>query len=317
MKFTKIVGNPPYQKPNTNQKDDNLWTTFLKNSLDKLENGGYLVFITPASWASLGSNIEKPGSKIFKTCFKPYSVEDVDFTVDTYFDVASTFSAYVMQNKPYENNARTIIRTSSGEYTVDFKEVVCIPLRHHEEEFIAIIKRFLTQHDHYNWIANDPYPIARTSMPDKIKKGDYSNKFNLITHAFRCYHTNSERNGNCIYYSNYENLFHTDWKYVTSYSGTWNGMVTNACSLTDASLCILTDTEAEANSIKSVMLSEPINFLMTKVYNWSGYYSKVFIRSIPKFAINKIWTDDEVYAELFSEDEIKLIKSYIKKRKKR
>ena len=155
-------------------------------------------------------------------------------------------------------------------------------------------------------VSEDPYPTQRTSMKKKIAKGDYSDT-QSPSHPFRTYHTNAQDK----LYSNYKNTFHTQWKAVFSYSGTWKVEVTNDCSLGDAGMCVLCDNEEEALSVQSVLASDPIKFLIDKVYRWSGYYSGSFIRSIPKLPTNKIYTVEEVYSLMFTEEQTALIKKLI------
>jgi hypothetical protein len=303
MKFELVIGNPPYQKSGTNQKDDNLWSLFLKNSLDKLTIDGRVAFVTPASWASIGSNSDEPGSKLLKTCFKPYDVEYIDLDIKHHFDVASTFSYYIIKNSKTENHMTTV-HTSTGDFEVNINDLLCIPLNHHEQIFIDIITRFQNL-QHYEWISVDPYHTQRASMKKKIADGVYSKT--PEDGLWRSYHTNAQTH----LYSTYKNDFHNEWKFVTSYSGTWKGEVTNNCSLTDASLCVLTKTKEEAESIQSVMTSKVITFLIKEVYKWSGYYSGTFIRSIPKLDTSKIWTNEEVLKEFFTEEEQKILQKYI------
>ena len=56
MKFDVIVGNPPYQGKN---KQDKLWVKFLIKSLEINKTGGYVIMVNPISWT------KRPESKSF------------------------------------------------------------------------------------------------------------------------------------------------------------------------------------------------------------------------------------------------------------
>lgn len=295
MRFDMIVGNPPYQKDNNSGRDDdNLWPKFLAKSQSLLNQGGHIAFVTPASWGSLGSNVKEPGSTIRKKYFDTCQVLYVDLTCKKYFDVGSSFSAYVMRNLPPDPQVKTKFVFENGVHNAHFKDHMCFPLNYADSVFGEIIRDFRSQ-TAYDMIAEDPYPVARASMVKKLAQGDYSDA-HTPQHPYRSYHTNSQTHK----YSAYKNKFHAKWKAVFSYSGSWNVEVTKDCSLTDASMCVICDTKSQAESVKSVLSSAPIKFLIDKVYRWSGYYSGSFIRMIPALPQNKIYTEQEVYDLLFT-----------------
>ena len=143
-------------------------------------------------------------------------------------------------------------------------------------------------------------------MPKKIEANDYS-LTQSADHPYRAYHTNAQTS----LYSKYKNSFHGQWKAVFSYSGSWQVEVTKDCSLTDASMCVLCDTELEAQSVKSVLESAPVKFLIDKVFRWGGYYNGLFISWIPALPKTKIYSTDEVYNLLFTQPQADLIKSLL------
>jgi type I restriction-modification system DNA methylase subunit len=304
--FDLYATNPPFQKPDkAGRDDDNLWPTFLAMGHKLTKKDGYIVMITPASWGSLGTNAAKPGSTIRKKWFDTKQVKTVDFTIGNHFDVGSTFTGYTILNSDADLTNDTQLIFADTKIIGKFSNYPCFPITYSNSEFINIYNSFRSK-DHYNMVAEDPYPTQRSSMKKKIAKGDYSDTQSL-SHPYRAYHTNAQDK----LYSQYKNTFHDQWKAVFSYSGTWKVEVNNDCSLGDAGMCVLCDSEEEALSVQSVLASEPIKFLIDKVYRWSGYYSGSFIRSIPKLPTNKIYTVEEVYSLMFTEEQKSLIKKLI------
>jgi hypothetical protein len=307
MKFDVVIGNPPYQKDNNSGRDDdNLWPQFIEFAHKLCNDGGIISMVTPASWGSLGSNVSIIGSKIRKDYFDPYKVLWVSFNVAKYFpNVASTFCAWMIKKIPSSQSDKTIIQFIDSTVTEKWTDYPCFPLKYSNKIFPRIVNKFISM-DHYPIVEEDPFHTPRASMSKKLAAGDYS-RINDNVHLYRSYHTNAQK----TLYSNYKNSFHNEWKIVFSYSGTWSYEITNDCSLTDASMCIIVNSEQEAKSIASVMFSAPIKFLVDKVYRWSGYYSKPFIYMIPSLPMNKIYNDDDIYKLLFLPDEESLMRSLI------
>lgn len=305
-KFDLYVTNPPFQKPDkTGRDDDNLWPLFLTLGHKITVDDGYMVMITPASWASLGANKNSPGSTIRKKCFDTKQVELVDFTIGSDFDVGSTFTGYTIKNAKADAELNTTLIFSDKTIVGKFKDYPCFPLKYSNAELVDIFKSF-SGREHYTITDDDPYHTQRASMKKKIEKGDYS-AVQSESHPYRTYHTSAQSH----LYSSFKNEFHDQWKAVFSYSGTWKVEVTNDCSLGDAGMCILCNSEDEALNVQSVMASEPVKFLIDKVFRWSGYYSGLFICSIPKLPTTKIYSTDEIYTLLFTPTQAALVQSLI------
>jgi len=309
IKFDLYCTNPPFQKADkTGRDDDNLWPSFLELGQKLTVLDGYKVMITPGSWASLGTNNTAPGSKIRKKYFDTKQTELVDFTIGDHFDVGSTFTGYVIKNSATDPTKDTVLVFKDNTIVGKFADYPCFSLWYSESEFIDIVKTFRSR-AHYDMIMNDPYHTLRASMPGKLKiqpgqtVADYSTEQSL-DHPYRAYHTNAQTK----LYSKYKNSFHDQWKAVFSYSGSWRVEVTNNCSLTDASMCVLTNNDTQAKSVQSVLQSAPVKFLIDKVFRWGGYYNGLFISWIPALPMDKIYTEEEVYKLLFTPEQASLIK---------
>lgn len=306
MEFDVFITNPPFQKPDkAGRDDDNLWPKFIDLASQITKPGGEIALVTPASWASLGSNPKVPGSKIRKQHFDTKQVKFVDFTAGKHFTVGSTFSAYIITNSAHDPKLKTKFVFEDTATEDLFANYPCVSLKHSNSEYAKIINRFRSQTP-YSIVSDDPFPQQRASMKKKIVAGEYATEPSS-THTYRAYHTNSQTH----LYSKYKSKIHSKWKAVFSYSGTWQVEVSNDCSLTDASLAVVCDTKKQAESVKSVLSSTPVSFLIDQVYRWSGYYSGSFMAMIPQLPMDKIYTDDEVYDLLFTKKQAKLIKTAV------
>jgi len=120
-KFDVIVGNPPFNKERVSLKGTNagkviIWDKFIIKALDCLKPNGYLGFINPAGWRSLGKLHHLWITMIKKEILyiHIYGVNDGN----KYFNVGSRFDLYVLQNT--DNTKPTEVIDELGE-THQFK----------------------------------------------------------------------------------------------------------------------------------------------------------------------------------------------------
>ena len=104
-KFDIIVGNPPYQKTFENGNNrvggSSLWSGFINKFILLLNNNKYLLFITPCSWMTGGSN--KQSGNILNGVMKKYTLLYLNIEeCSKHFNVGSTFSYYLIK-KSTEN----------------------------------------------------------------------------------------------------------------------------------------------------------------------------------------------------------------------
>lgn len=97
--FDVVLGNPPFQTPKKGTYDGGLgrralWESFVKSGLEIVKPGGYLTFLTPASW-------RRPESKLWDLMtrsnhlvfLKIHSKDDGK----KWFDVQSRFDNYIIR----------------------------------------------------------------------------------------------------------------------------------------------------------------------------------------------------------------------------
>ena len=83
MRFDVIIGNPPYQSNNgagtLAGSSKPLWFEFVKLSLNKLKDGGYLSFITPQNMFNGSSSFTKNfiGNKAINNTYE--GIENIDY----------------------------------------------------------------------------------------------------------------------------------------------------------------------------------------------------------------------------------------------
>lgn len=293
MHFDIAVGNPPYQKPGSTQKDDSLWPKFLKHTISIADT---VAFVTPLSWGSLGANPDDMGSSIAKQSFRPYHVPWIDLSISEFFKEGSTFSAYIIDTtrKPTGNADTKLVLADKTEHMINLADLKCIPTIFNNVVIDALDKTIYSTAPKFKVVSTDaagPTLGERASMPGKIKDGHYSDTQDKA-HPYRSYHTNAQTH----LYSKFKNDFHNQWKVVFALSGSWykGCEVTNECSLTDGSSCILVNNEDEAKALRSILQSKPVTKMIDEVLRWAGYYSFPVVNNIPELPLDHEYTDLEV-----------------------
>ena len=122
MKFNVIIGNPPYQDSSTDSKDKKLWTRFVEQSLNLLEIGGSLLFVTPNS---LVGRTQLP-AKRRELLSSKYSLDWIDHTAGSYFpQVGVDICSWCVTNKPYAG--KTSVIDTGNTRVINLREELPIP----------------------------------------------------------------------------------------------------------------------------------------------------------------------------------------------
>jgi hypothetical protein len=112
VKFDVIVGNPPYQMPDSKAKRWTLWEKFVNKALDISDN---VSMVVPQSLTSPGLTWDR-----IKTHCK-----DLNIDIKKNFNVGSTFCYFVVdQTKEFET---TRVTSRDGEFDVNIKDLPCLP----------------------------------------------------------------------------------------------------------------------------------------------------------------------------------------------
>jgi len=111
MKFDYIVGNPPYQDGSKKsdkgrQAQNKIYPAICKKVIALLRPTGIINFITPTSVTRL--------NKKFSLLTLPINVLEVDFSINSKFNVGVTVCSWIVQNSPRKKNIK-IIGTNGSE----------------------------------------------------------------------------------------------------------------------------------------------------------------------------------------------------------
>jgi hypothetical protein len=121
-KFDIIVGNPPYQeiteKGIVKGGGNNLYTKFTYKANDLLKDDGFLLYITPPTFFSIGRSNNKDNMNIRKDIFNKYFIHYINLEeCSKYFNVGSKFIYYLIQkNNKINPNMKVICKYNKQIY---------------------------------------------------------------------------------------------------------------------------------------------------------------------------------------------------------
>jgi len=283
MKFTVVVGNPPYQKKSKHGKkvNDNLWAPFTFKGWDLLQDNGYICFITPDGWRTPTNDLRTERKGLFKDILKPYKTIAINLNeCEKYFNVGSTISYFVVQ-KILDNHSTSVMTTNFGKETIDLNKLPLIPRDLSKEGFSIFNKVVLSKGNRWKFFQK------QTNLNKSLRIN--ISKTKEFPYKFFDSHGSAE-----IKYCNKQGENHNDSKVMLSYVGKYKVMADDG-QITPAQ-------HAHRELIDKQHLASAESQLNSKIFkfiiegNRSNQYIEKHIPNImPKLDLNKVWTNNDIY----------------------
>ena len=161
MKYDVIVGNPPFQdKAKRNTTPHKIWIEFTHKVFDNLEDGGALLWVSPASWGS-------PSSKVLQY-FWQYQVPNIDLDTAEHFPgIGSTFSNYLVYKQNDDTTATEFTKNGAT-----FSAIIDDSVKYLGNDFC---EHSFNIHKKVMFDTQDKLPISY----------DYVTCHNVIRHTFK------------------------------------------------------------------------------------------------------------------------------------
>jgi len=299
--FDVVVGNPPYQDSDSSGKkkpnSDNLFTLFVKKSINICNENGYFLKITPPSWMTPSSQ-----NSLVRT-FLNMNLKHLNiFDSNKYFNVGSDFSWYLVQKCEYKNDTRIIFlnKTDKKKYDehIDFSKYKLNFLPNIINGLSISILNKIMVNDMDKIKVNKDYILeSRKPVISKIKDDIF---------IYENFHTGGKKLYSSIKHPNHDSI-----KVLISVSGYVNPIIDiGENGTTQGCFYILCDSIENAENIRNLFNSKLYRFIHSSICKWSGWNNMDILNMLPIVQIN----DDEGLYEHFNltQEEIDLIEKTIK-----
>lgn len=277
MKFDMIIGNPPYQavseKGNSKGGGNNLYTKFIYKAYEILKKNGFLVFINPPTFFSIGRSSNKNEMNLKKDVFDKSYIHYINLgECRKYFNnVGSKFIYYIIQKNNYFNKSI---------------EVVC---EYNNQIYKSVINQTLLNNFDYL-----PYLLTNESLNIcfKIKnfKGKKLNIFNSPDNRRDKKHVQDEKTeefkypiqatGKQIVYSSKPCKNQNNKKIIMSESGYLNPFYDNGIlGIGGHCFGLLVKNENEGDN-KIQLLNSKLYKFYIDINKWSGFHHKKVLQDL-------------------------------------
>jgi len=282
-----IVGNPPYQdsarKAGSREK---LWTKILAQSIDMLNPGGYMSFVTPDSW--LGPS--KEHSLIFDQ-----RLIFVDLTVAKHFpSVGSSFSAWVLQKAAPDKSFT--LRTTTGDIQVPIKSMDFLPNDISAETLSLMQKFYFCGGPQFSFTRNTENHTQKANIRE-TKTQEY---------CYKVFHTD-------LCWSNHRNSNYDKPKVIMTRNYTFEPRVLEVGGTSENVFFLPVASNAEGKRVVKVLTSKLYRVMLRLcVYN-HFLLRPIIVKSLPAVDRSIDWTDEMLYEHFkLTKDEIAYVEQYAK-----
>ncbi len=264
MRFDKIIGNPPYQSPNS--EASKLYNLITKKVIRMLKDQGEISFLTPQA-------IAQPLGLLSK--FYKNNVEYIDYTADKYFSVG----VYVVEWKVTAKRHQKI-KITNKDGTVDY--------RNPNDGYFLIDKYEIDPRKYVDRLieinGKNPLTINNSPNPSETNEDDFEkcrfNKFAVIKNAKTCdiFHTNIEPNNHRKRKLSIQRSMMLSEESMWDDNKDYGGLM----------------TEVEIKNLKSFILSPPFKAIqmMSKSIRMTGFSNLLCAWNTSDFTFKR--TDDEI-----------------------
>ena len=302
--FDIIVGNPPYQSVTeegvVKGGGNNLYTKFIYMSDRLLKDNGFLLYITPPTFFSIGRSNNKDDSNVRRDVFNNYFIHHINLEeCSKYFKVGSKFIYYLIE-KRQELNPKI--------------EVIC---KYNKKIYHTTIHQELLNNAEYlpYLLTNDSLSICNKvkSMDNKLSifhsPDNRSDKKHVKKSKDEEHKYPIQATGSQVHYSSKECKNQTDKKILMSESGYLHPFYDDGVNgVGGHCFALLVKDKSESDYLIKLINSNLYKFYI-EINKWSGFHHVKVLQSLSYIKLNNDFTDEDLYAQFdLSQTEIDLIK---------
>ena len=298
-KYDLIVANPPYAKILENgkrsSKNHNLIKCFIEKTLELLKEDGYLMFITPDNWMS---NSDK-NTLILKLTELQIIHLDIHSAKKYFKKIGSSFTWYIIQNKPFYKNINISGIWKGKNYISDVRSGIrkYIPLYYNS----IILNILLKTVDNINLLK---FKIETSCDLHRFTKKTEISDIKNDKFIYKLIHTPKQ-----TVWASRPHKFQEGYKLFISTTDKYSTFIDN-CGMTQSIVFIKCNTKTEAEKYKAI-LDHPLYIFINNICRYGNFNNIRILQSFPIPNINEI-NEDTIYNYFnITNEEIKFIKNNI------
>ncbi len=294
IKFDLVVANPPYAKllPNGKRasKNHNLIGIFIRKSLEHLNKGGYLLYITPDNWMSYADR----NTLILELTDLQIHYINIHIAKKYFKKVGSSFTWYLIENtESYKD-----IEIEGIWKKKLYKSVVRSERRH----FIPLYYTDLIQNIINKTIdkSGEKFVVETSSDLHKYTKKQFISNERDEIYKYKLIHTPKQ-----TVWSSRPHKFQEGYKVFISTTSYYSTFVDN-CGMTQSVAFIRCNSKKHADNISSV-LNHPLYTFINNICRYGNFNN---IRIMQKFPYCEDY--DNVYKKFgITQEEIEFIQANV------
>jgi hypothetical protein len=304
--FDIIVGNPPYQASTetglSKGGGNNLYSKFIYKGWELLNETGYLLYITPPTFFSIGRSGNKDNMNLKKDIFNKSFIHYINLEeCNRHFNVGSKFVYYLIQKIEKPNKllnvvckySKAVYNSILNQETLNSFEYLPYLLTN---ESLSICKKIKE---------NDNVKLNIFHSPDNRGDKKHIKKNETTDYCFPMQMTGSQ-----VKYSSKECKNQKDKKVLMSRSGYLKPFYDNGILGVGGDIfSILLENENDGKN-KINLLNTPLYKFYIEINKWSGFHHKKVLQDLPDI----VYTNNEDLYLYFglTQEEIKLIEKNVK-----
>lgn len=301
--FDIIMGNPPYQKTTNGVSSgggNGLFLSFINFSFKNLNENGYLIFINPPSFFSIGRSLNNNEVSILNDIFMKNNIlyMNIEECKKFFPKVGSKFCYYILQ-KSYNEDIETNVICSYNNKVYDTK----LNLKNNNflpylisKESLSIAKKILNT---FNKLKIFHSPDNRCDKKHVIKTKDNNHKYPI------------QATSKQIVYSNKECKWQYNKKILMSRSGYLKPFYDDGIiGIGGDCFSCLVENKEEGEYIINLINSKLYTFFI-EIYKWSGFHHRKILQQLPYIKLENL-NDENIYKYFnLTHKEINLIEEII------
>ena len=295
IKYDLIVANPPYAKLLENgkraSKNHNLIKDFIDKALKILKPDGYLLFITPDNWMSYADR-----NTLIEIITKLQIIHLDIHTAKKYFKkIGSSFTWYIIQNKPFYKNINISGIWKKKEYndSIVSKQRKYIPLLYNK-----LVNSILEK-----TVDSDlpKFEVKTSSDLHHYTKREFISNEKTKEFKYKLIHTPSQ-----TVYSSKPHKYQDGYKVFISTTDKYSVFI-DKCGMTQSIVFILCSSKEEANKYKQI-LEHPLYVFINNICRWGNFNNIRILQHFPKPNVDIEINEENIYKCFnINEEEIKYI----------